>query len=71
MTRYEQILIGIAGVCVALAGVTTNAQAATPYRLNPVYEAEANRWHLDRNTRFNQQYNIDGPASQRWNNRHI
>ena len=71
MTRYEQILMGIAGVCVVLAGVTTSAQAATPNRLNPVYEAEANRWHLDRNTRFNQQYNLDGPASQRWNNRHI
>ena len=48
------------------AGAKSSAAPITPVRFNSAYETQANRWHQEQSTRFNQRYNVDGPAAQRW-----
>ena len=48
------------------AGATSSAAPITPVRFNSAYETQANRWHQEQSTRFQQQYNLEGPTSQRW-----
>ena len=71
MTRTDKILTAMGGVFVVLGAVAVSAAPITPARFNPAVEAQANRWHQDRNTRFHQQYNVDDPAAQRWQNNRI
>ncbi len=66
MTRTDKILTAMGGVFVVLGAVAVSAAPITPARFNPAFESQANRWHQDQNTRFQQQYNVDGPAAQRW-----
>ena len=71
MTRTDKILTAIGGVIVVLGAVAVSAAPITPARFNPAVEAQANRWHQEQYTRFHQQYNVDGPAAQRWQNNRI
>jgi len=60
------LLTALAGVFLVLGAGAVSASSITPARLNPAYETQANRWHQEQSTRFNQRYNVDGPAAQRW-----
>ena len=71
MTRTDKILTAMGGVFVVIGAVAVSAAPITPARFNPAVEAQANRWHQDQHTRFHQQYNVDGPAAQRWQNNRI
>ena len=71
MTRTDKILTAMGGVFVVFGAIAVSAAPIAPTRFNPAVEAQANRWHQQRNTRFQQQYNVDGPASQRWQNNRI
>ena len=71
MTRIDKILTAMGGVFVVLGAVAVSAAPITPARFNPAVEAQANRWHQGQHTRFHQQYNVDGPAAQRWQNNRI
>ena len=53
------------------AGATSSAAPITPVRFNSAYETQANRWHQEQSNRFHQHYNVDGPASERWQNNRI
>ena len=66
MTRTDKLLTAMGGVLVVLGAVAVSAAPITPARFSPAVEAQANRWHQDQHTRFHQQYNVDGPAAQRW-----
>ena len=71
MTRTDKILTAMGGIFVVLGAVAVSAAPITPARLNSADEAQANRWHKDQYTRFHQQYNVDGPAVQRWQTNRI
>ena len=60
------LLTALAGVFLVLGAGAVSASPITPARLNPAYETQANRWHQEQSTRFQQQYNLEGPTSQRW-----
>ena len=71
MTRTDKILTAIGGVFVVLGAVAVSAAPITPARFNPAVEAKANRWHQQQSPHFQQYYNVDGPAAQRWQNNRI
>jgi len=71
MTRIDKILTAMGGVFVVLGAVAVSAAPIAPVRFNAAYEAEANRWHQEQSNRFHQHYNVDGPASERWQNNRI
>ena len=71
MARTDKILTALGGVFVVLGAVAASAAPITPARFNPAVEAKANRWHQGQHTRFQHQYNVDGPASKRWQNNRI
>ncbi|CAK29329.1 Uncharacterized secreted protein [Synechococcus sp. RCC307] len=67
MALTDKILTVFGGFFVVLGAVAVSAAPITPTRFNPAYQVRADRWHQDHYTRFHQQYNVDGPASERWN----
>ena len=67
MALTDKILTVFGGFFVVLGAVAVSAAPITPTRLNPVHQVTADRWQRAHYTRFHQQYNVDGPASERWN----
>ena len=68
MAVTDKILTVVGGFFVVFGAIAVSAASITPGgRFNPAYRVQADRWHQDNNTRFHQQYNLDGPASERWN----
>ena len=67
MALTDKILTVVGGFFVVFGAIAVSAAPITPARFNPAYQVKADRWHQDHNTRFHQQYNVNGPASERWN----
>jgi hypothetical protein len=66
MAVTDKILTAVGGFFVVFGAIAVSAAPITPIRLNPAKQVTADRWHQEHYTRFRQQYNVDGPASERW-----
>ena len=67
MALTDKILTAVGGFFVVFGAIAVSAAPITPIRFNPAYQSTADQWHQDSYTRFQQRYNVDGPASERWN----
>ena len=68
MTQIDKILTVAGGFLVVLGAVAVSAAPITPARFNPAFAAQADRWQQGQAARFQQHYNVNGPASDRWTN---